>query len=373
MEWGRTKMQIHLVKPRDTLWNLSKTYKVSTQDIVKANDLTDPNHLVRGQALVIQVASQYHIVQPGDTLYKIAQRYRVTVQTLLQINNLKNPNNIPLGLRLVLPTKPKPLIYTSSYIDPKMTGSRSAQLVDRVGENLTYLNMFSYEIKRDANITPLVDDLILNAARQRRVAPLLVLTNLENGQFSTELATILFTNEQFQNRVLDQAIQIMQSKGYRGLDIDFEYLGAQNRERYVRFLQKAAQSVKPLGFSLSVAVAPKISSEQKGVLYEGHDYRAISQIVDFMFIMTYEWGWSGGKPMPVSPLTQVRRVLNYAVSVVPREKIMMGIPLYGYDWTLPYTPGKWAKSIGPQRALELARTYGVSIQYNTGDQAPWFR
>lgn len=366
-------MQIHVVESGDTLWNLSRTYKVSTQAIIEANGLTDPNYLVRGQALVIPVTGRYHIVKSGETLYKIAQQYRIPVQTLVQINNIKNPNNIPLGFRLILPTKSKPSIYTASYIDPKMTGTRSAELVEKVGKDLTYLNLFSYQVQRDGDLTSLEDASILNAARQNKAAPLLVLTNLENGQFKTDLATTLFTNEQLQDRVLDQALEIMQLKGYRGLDVDFEYLGAENRELYVRFLEKAAQRVKPLGYSLSVAVAPKISGEQRGVLYEGHDYQGIGKIVDFMFIMTYEWGWSGGKPMAVAPLNQVRRVISYAVSVVPREKIMMGIPLCGYDWTLPYTPGKWAKSISPQRALELARTYKVSIQYDTGDQAPWFR
>ena len=75
------------------------------------------------------------------------------------------------------------------------------------------------------------------------------------------------------------------------------------------------------------------------MLYEGHDYPAHGRMMDFIFFMTYEWGWSGGPPMAVSPLNQVRRVLDYAISVVPRDKIMMGIPLYGYDSTLPYVPG----------------------------------
>lgn len=321
-------MEIHVVKSGDTLWKLAKTYGVSTKAIVRVNELAEPDSLVRGQALLIPMSGQY--------------------------------------------AKAKPLIYTSAYLDPSMTGTRSAQQIDKVGEHLTYLNIFSYEVRSNASLVPVEDGSIIDAALRDRVAPLLVLTNLENGRFSTELATSLFTNELLQDQVLDQALHLMHTKGYRGLDIDFEYLGAQNRNRYVRFLQKAAQRVKPLGYTISVALAPKISSTQKGILYEGHDYQAIGEVVDFIFFMTYEWGWSGGKPLAVSPLGQVRRVMNYAVSVVPRDKIMMGMPLYGYDWTLPYTPGKWAKSISPQRALQLALTYGASIQYDQSSQAPWF-
>ena len=78
--------------------------------------------------------------------------------------------------------------------------------------------------------------------------------------------------------------------------------------------------------------------------------------------------------MAVSPITQMRKVMEYAVSVVPKQKIMMGMPLYGYDWTLPYVPGgKFAKSFSPQRAIQLALRYGVSIRYDKDSQAPWFR
>jgi len=165
----------------------------------------------------------------------------------------------------------------------------------------------------------------------------------------------------------------MEQKGYLGLDFDFEYLGAENRERYNQFLRKAAARLKPMGYFISSALAPKLTEDQKGILYEGHDYRAQGQIVDFIFFMTYEWGWSGGPPMAVSPIDQVRKVMELAVATVPRNKIMMGIPLYGYDWTLPYVRGgRWARSISPQQAIELAARYGVNIQYDTVAQAPFF-
>ncbi len=77
--------------------------------------------------------------------------------------------------------------------------------------------------------------------------------------------------------------------------------------------------------------------------------------------------------MPVSPITPVRRVLEYAISEMPASKIMMGQNLYGYDWTLPYVPGgKYAKAVSPQEAIELARVNEVSILYDETAQAPHF-
>src|SRR5690606_24228298 len=65
---------------------------------------------------------------------------------------------------------------------------------------------------------------------------------------------------------------------------------------------------------------------------------------------------------------------DYAVSVIPPEKIMMGAPLYGYNWTLPYVQGgPFAPTISPQAAVRLARDTGAIIQYDYTAQAPFFR
>lgn len=367
-------MQIHVIRSGETLTKIAQAYGISVQEIAVANQVPDRNRLVVGQTLVIPIYGQYHWVQPGESLWQIGRRYNVSVQELVQINKISNPNNIPVGIRLYLPQEPKRTVEINAYIDPRMTRGRSAESVDKVGEHITYLAIFSYAVKRDGSLTPVEDQPSLNAALSDRVAPLMVLTNFENGQFRKELATLILTNEALQDRVLNEALQIMEAKGYRGLDFDFEYLGAENRERYIRFLDKARRLLKPRGYLTTTALAPKYRAEQKGDLYEGHDYQEIGRVVDFIFFMTYEWGWSGSKPMAVSPVPEMRKVMQYAMSVVPKQKIMMGMPLYGYDWTLPYVVGgKFAKSVSPQQALELAIRYGVSINYDETSKAPWFR
>lgn len=81
---------------------------------------------------------------------------------------------------------------------------------------------------------------------------------------------------------------------------------------------------------------PKISGQQQGLLCEAHDYASQGQIADFVTLMTYEWGWAGGPPLAIAPINEVQRVLNYAITVIPRNKILMGIPLYGRDWKIPW-------------------------------------
>ena len=74
----------------------------------------------------------------------------------------------------------------------------------------------------------------------------------------------------------------------------------------------------------------------------------------------------------MAPIDQVERVLQYATSVIPSEKILMGMPNYGYDWTLPFVPGTAARSITNLEAVRLAARVGAEIRYDTKAQAPYF-
>ena len=95
--------------------------------------------------------------------------------------------------------------------------------------------------------------------------------------------------------------------------------------------------------------------------------------MDFVVIMTYEWGYSAGPPMAVSPIGPVRQVLEYAKTEIPANKIMMGQNLYGYDWTLPFVKGgAYARAISPQTAISLARENHAFIEYDYTAQAPFF-
>ena len=67
-------------------------------------------------------------------------------------------------------------------------------------------------------------------------------------------------------------------------------------------------------------------------------------------------------------------MVEYALGIIPPEKIFLGIPNYGYDWTLPYVKGESkADSISNIEAVQLAARYGAEIQYDDVSQSPWFR
>ena len=108
----------------------------------------------------------------------------------------------------------------------------------------------------------------------------------------------------------------------------------------------------------TVALAPRIRDDQEGILYEGHDYRLMGEAADYCLLMTYEWGYTNGDPLPVSPIANVRKVLEYGITRIPHDKILMGLNNYGYDWPLPFVRGRSrASSLGNYEAAARAEYY----------------
>lgn len=359
----------YVVEAGDTLGKIAFQSGVSVEELAHANNITDPTLIHVGELLKLPYST--YTVQAGDTLWAIGERFNVSVNNLIQLNHLTNPSQLTVGQDLRIPQKPRPIKEVNAYTTAINERGRDEVLL--IGNNFTYLSPFMYSVKEDGSLTSMQEEALLNAAKVNDVAPLLALTNFRNNNFDSDLAATILGNPTLQNTLINNLLQTMRAKGYRGLNIDFEYVYPEDQKNYNDFLRRLAARLRPEGFLLSTAVAPKESGDQQGLLYEAHDYAAHGEIVDFVIIMTYEWGWAGGRPWAIAPINKVRDVLDYAVTVIPRQKIMMGAPLYGRDWKVPWQEGTFARTVSPEGAVDLAARNGVSIQYNDTYQSPFFR
>ncbi|WNF39000.1 glycoside hydrolase family 18 protein [Bacillaceae bacterium IKA-2] len=369
-------MQIHVVQTEETLWRIAQVYNSTGEEIASANKLTDPERLVVGQALVIPIVGSFYFVQPGDNLWSIGQKFGINYVTIAQLNQLDPSQPLVVGLRLYIPPQPKQSVETNAYIEPRGT-TVSENLLNQArsaGPYLTYLAPFSYEARRDGSLDAQPLNGIPEVAEETGASLMMVVTNLEEGEFSGELGRDILQSVAVQDLLIDSIIaETRRVTKYTDVHFDFEFLPVDQREAYNNFLRRAAGKLRAEGLLISSALAPKTRRDQPGQWYEAHDYRAHGEIVDFVVLMTYEWGYSGGPPMAVSPIGPVEEVIQYALTEMPASKIMMGQNLYGYDWTLPFVPGgPYAKAVSPQRAIEIAKQYNVPIQYDNQVQAPHF-
>lgn len=363
---------IHTVSPGESVYSIARFYGVSPSDIIQANRLTEPSALVVGQALVIPGNFTAHTVSAGESMFTIARDYGVSLSALLRANpGITNYERLQIGQTVIVPVRAQKLgtIYVNGYAFPNI----SMEVLRDTLPYLTYLSIFSYQVRPDGSLIEINDTPLIEAARRANVAPMMVITNIEEGaSFSSALANSILTNEQVQNTLINNIISVLDSKNYYGLDVDFEYIYPQDRENYNNFMRKLSSRLRALGYILTVALAPKLSADQMGLLYEAHDYPVQGALVDHVILMTYEWGYTYGPAMAVSPINMVARVLDYAVTAIPSEKILMGMPNYGYDWTLPFVQGTAARTLTNTGAVRQARDVGARIRYDTTSQAPFY-
>ena len=367
-------MIFHEVKSGETLFSIAREYATTVTSLILYNGIPNPDELAVGQCIVIVYPEKVHTVRKGESLYSLALLYGVSVNKLLRNNpqfSGSNPILYP-GERVIIKLQDDIIGnfetggYT--YTDTPM------QLIDSSMPYMNFLMPFTYGFDASGNITYLNDEAFINAAKKYgRKAFLHLSTLMPDGYFSDEAASIVLPDKLLRMKLTDNVLAEMIRKGYDGLDIDFEFLGEKNAENYALFIGEARRKLNSYGYEVFAALAPKTSDDQKGVLYEGHLYREIGEAADAVLLMTYEWGYTAGPPLPVSPVQSVRRVLDYAVTRIPPEKIFMGMSNYGYDWSLPYVRGESrAKSLSTDEALLLAARNGAEIKYDFYSAAPYF-
>ena len=313
-----------------------------------------------------------YTVKPGDTLFDIAQKNGVTISALVAANQLSDPYKLPVGLALVIPGQNirERSIVVNGYAFP---GISDIALLGAL-QYLTYLSVFSAKTRIDGTITELNDTALIRKCYVNGVAPVLTLTNQrESGGFSGDIAHAVIADEEVKTKLIQNVMEYLDRRNYFGLNIDFEYVREEDRTLYTQFLLDFAAALRRVGYSFSVALAPKISQEQSGLLYTAHDYGAVGSIADKVIIMTYEWGYTYGEPMAVAPIDKVRQVLDYAVMEIPPEKILMGMANYGYSWTLPYKKGTAARPLSLSEIPQTAYSQYADIRFDDTAQSPFFR
>lgn len=320
---------------------------------------------------------EIYVVRPGDTVDSIAESYGIPVSSVIYNNQLVYPYPLAVGQALLLSSG-----ETSAPTDPAWVNGYAYPFIQQnvLDETLPYLSslsVFSYGFTEDGDLVmPTPDDsFMINAALRTGVRPVLTLTPLgPDGNFNNFLITSVVNNEAAKENLLSNLLATVQAKNFQGVDIDFEYIRPEDRLPFADFVADVRNLLSPYGYHVSVALAPKTSDTQAGLLYEGKDYRLLGEAADSVLLMTYEWGYTYGPPMAVAPVNKVRQVVEYAVTRIDPSKIDLGIPNYGYDWTLPFVQGSSrATTVSNQEAVRIAIEADVPIQFDEVAMSPFFR
>lgn len=286
---------------------------------------------------------QIYVVEEGDNVDRIAAQMGIPVETLIYDNQIEYPYRLAVGQALFIPsgdygrpegtwihTSPeeeeqarlsgegnqarlsgegdqirlsggsyggtggtRPPLYVSGYAYPFI----QQPVLEETLPWLTALNIFSCGFTTQGELVPPTVDpaWMVREARRQNVRPVLTLTPLgADGHFNNNLVSALVSSHQLQQKLVWNLGSTMEALGYGGLDIDFEYIQAADREAFAEFVRFTTQVMNLFGYPVTVALAPKTSREQPGLLYEGVDYRLLGAAANRAMLMTYEWGYTYG-------------------------------------------------------------------------------
>lgn len=320
---------------------------------------------------------EIYVVQPKDTVDLIAENHGISVSSVIYNNQLVYPYPLAVGQALLLSSgetqAPSYPAWVNGYAYPYI----QQNVLNETLPYLSALSVFSYGFTTEGDLIPpaLDDTFMIQSALTEGVQPVLTLTPLgPDGNFNNYLISAVVNSQDATDNLLNSLLAMVQEKNFQGVDIDFEYIRPEDRIAFAEFVAKVRNFLSPYGYPVSVALAPKTSDTQAGLLYEGKDYRLLGEAADSVLLMTYEWGYTYGPPMAVAPINQVRKVVEYAVTRIEPSKISLGVPNYGYDWTLPFVQGSSrAHTVSNQEAVQIAVEAGAAIQFDETAMSPFFR
>lgn len=205
----------------------------------------------------------------------------------------------------------------------------STAVVARESEGLDQVILFGWGFDQSGNVTGQDPFPIKGMTGPKK--RVLLFGNFGTGGFHGDLANAIVADPQVGQRAIDGILAKVRDFGGSGVQIDFEGIYLSDRDHYTAWLGRLAEALHKEGLTLSVAVPVKQSDNRNGFAGE-IDYPGIGRVADFIYLMAYDRHYLGGEAGPVAPLDWAEAVVRYAVGVIPAQKLILGVPLYGYEW-----------------------------------------
>lgn len=235
-----------------------------------------------------------------------------------------NPNWTPTARHLI-----DKRLWILGYIAEDFQGDSRA--IDSLRQQSSHIDVyadFAFQLQSDGRFTGQVNKLALQEAIARGTAPLILFHNFNGKTFDPQPLRSVLSSTTSQRNCIRHMIDLLPPTS-AGVHVDFEGVEAPYRVPYLAFLESLRVTLHDRGLLLTIAIPAKRSEWEA----PGYDFAGIGRLCDSITLMTYDEHYSGGSPGPIASLPWMTQALDYAIRYIPNEKILLGIPVYGYDWS----------------------------------------
>lgn len=194
------------------------------------------------------------------------------------------------------------------------------------------ISPFWFRLRHDGaqlqNRAGAMDREVLQVAAEAGIAIVPTITN----DFDPVRTTTMLRSEGSRARHVRQIVGLASRPAFAGIDLDYEQIATADRAKFTAFVEQLADALRARGRTLSVSV-PAATSAAVGLPGSAAiDYRAIGRAADEVRVLAYDFHTYCGGSGPIAPIDWVEDVVGYLKREVPRHKLVLGVPLYGYDW-----------------------------------------
>ncbi|MCD6109485.1 S-layer homology domain-containing protein [bacterium] len=253
---------------------------------------------------------------------------------------------------------PSVFAYKVSAWLPNWDTKEAYQSFENNVDVINTISPFWYNVAEDGTLIlkkGSEDQKIIDLANKQKVLLVPTITN----SFKGDTVSPIFNDVDLKKKNIKIILDKVLGKGYDGIDIDYEGIHSEDKDVFTAYIKDLSLALHSKGKKLTVAIQPKSFSTFLKFGDRGQDWVAIQKYVDEFRIMAYDYGWRGSIPRPVAPYYWVEDVIKYAVTKVPKEKIYLGVPFYGYGWSDKFF------STYTYATIELILSkYGVNFQYD---------
>ena len=153
--------------------------------------------------------------------------------------------------------------------------------------------------------------------------------------------------------------------GLDGINIDIENLTESDRQNYIN-LAKSLREKMPVDKLLVISVAANPYGIDYG--WQGsYDYKELAKYADYLMIMAYDEHYEGGENGPVASIGFIENSLKYALTKVSKDKIVLGIPLYGRYWNASTNTGGYGVSLS--KIENIVQKYTSEVNYDKASES----
>ncbi|MCC8353982.1 glycosyl hydrolase family 18 protein [Bacillus sp. AF23] len=208
----------------------------------------------------------------------------------------------------------------------------------------------------------------LTYAKKNKIKTWAVISNYNDAisDFDGNLANRVMTDKTAKKRFTDQLISLAKKHHYYGVNIDFEAVNPKDRSAYSSFIQYVSQALKKKHIKTMVSVPAKSADDKNDDWSWPYDYAKIGKYADYVQVMTYDEHGIWGEPGSVASTSWIKRSLQFSVKKMKANKVIMGVPAYGYDWDLKDGSSSSAKEWNDIKSLIKKQKAKPAFNKKTG-------